>query len=105
MGKSLEFTGRVTVITDKQVGECSKGAWEKQQFVVKDEAEQYPNEMLFDAFNKADEMAKFGIGAKVKVLFNPNAKEYNGRYYGSNSLWKVEVLEAVADAKSEELPY
>ena len=92
MGKVQEFTGVVRVITPVQSGQGNNGEWQKQTFVLEEVAEQYPNKLLLEAFNKQDEIAKLQIGATIKALFNTDAKEYQGKYYGANKLYKVEVL-------------
>ena len=92
MGKVQEFTGVVRVITPVQSGQGNNGEWQKQTFVLEEVAEQYPNKLLLEAFNKQDEIAKLQIGATIKALFNIEAKEYQGKYYGANKLYKVEVL-------------
>ena len=92
MGKVQEFTGVVKVITPVQSGQSSKGEWQKQTFVLEEVEDQYPNSIVFEALNKQTEMAKLQVGATVKALFNIEAKLYQGKYYGANKLYKVEVL-------------
>ena len=92
MGKVQEFTGVVKVITPVQSGQSSKGEWQKQTFVLEEVEDQYPNSIVLEALNKQNEMDKLQIGATVKALFNIDAKEYQGKYYGANKLYKVEVL-------------
>ena len=92
MGKVQEFTGVVKAITPVQSGQGINGKWQKQTFVLEEVAEQYPNKLLLEALNKQTEMDKLQVGATIKALFNTDAKEYQGKYYGANKLYKVEVL-------------
>ena len=94
----MKFTGIVTAISKKTTGESNGKAWEKQSFVLTEEKDKYPQAILVEAFNKPSEIEKIQIGDKVEVQFNMNAKEYKGVYYGSNSLWRLNVLNSKESA-------
>ena len=91
MANEMKFTGKVTVITPEQ---CSAdGAakpWVKQTVIIQEEKDQYPQSIAIEAFNKADEVKKIQVGSTCDVYFNVSAKEYQGRYFGSNGLWKFD---------------
>ena len=98
----LKFTGIITAISAKQSGESANGKhWEKQNFVVTEQKDRYPQSLLVEAFNKSELIGKLQEGDEVEVTFNVNAKEYKGAFYGSNQLWKVNVLNNVQSAENE----
>ena len=46
-----------------------------------------------ECFNKQSELEKIALGAKCDVLFNMDASEYKGKFYGKNKLWKFDNVE------------
>ena len=89
----LKFTGIVTAISAKQSGESANGKhWEKQNFVVTEQKDKYPQALLVEAFNKSEIIENLQEGDEVEVSFNVSSKEYKGAFYGSNQLRKVDIL-------------
>ena len=87
---NLSFSGKITHISEPQTGTSAKGDWTKTIIVVEDDA-QYPNSIPFEAFNKQDIVDTLAVDQNVEVLYNAGATEYNGRWFGSFKLWKVEI--------------
>jgi hypothetical protein len=88
----LSVIGRITKVLPPQSGTSKSGnAWTKQLFLV-DNGETYNNLFCFELF-KDEKVQKFNqynkAGDTVKVEFNVNCNEYNGRYYTSLQAWKV----------------
>ena len=88
----LSVIGRITKVLPPQSGTSKSGnAWTKQLFLV-DNGETYNNLFCFELF-KDEKVQKFNQYNKavdtVKVEFNVNCNEYNGRYYTSLQAWKV----------------
>lgn len=50
--------------------------------------QQIPFEFVQDAVSKLDGV---NIGDKVTVSFNLSGREWNGRYFGSNKGWRINV--------------
>lgn len=98
MANEMKFTGKVTVITPMQKGESANGkVWTKQTVIIQEDKDQYPQSIAIEAFNKEEEVNKLSIGCTCDVYFNMSAKEYQGRYFGSNGLWKFDnVIGSVA---------
>lgn len=87
----MEFKGTVTHIGKEKSGTSKSGKdWVKQEVVIKD-FNQYPNTICFEAFNKQDTVMNLQIGDVVNVVYNANAREHNGKYYNSLSLWSVQI--------------
>lgn len=102
----LKFSGVIEFISPVTKGTSTKGEWTKQYVVIKEEAGQYPKRMKVDIFNKPDEVAKVGVGAKVTAYINPECRDWNGVHIGSINLWKFEVTQAapVVEEKKD-LPF
>jgi hypothetical protein len=89
---SLQVTGKITKILDKQNGTSKDGKeWVKQQFIL-DNNEKYNNIFCFEVFGeeKVENFNKFNkVGNDVKIEFNVSTNEYKGKYYTSLSAWSV----------------
>lgn len=84
-----EFKGTIIKIGEKQTfdsGFC------KVEFVVKEDTDQYPQEIKFDIVkDKADSFLQCNnMGDKVSVSYNLRGNEYNDKHYVSLQAWKVE---------------
>jgi hypothetical protein len=88
MSKSAEVTGKVIEVHDPQSGGSTK-AWTKQSFVIETSG-QYPKKIAFNAWNdKCDIIPK--AGTEVTVLYNPESREYNGKWYTDLNVFDIVV--------------
>jgi hypothetical protein len=88
---ALEISGTVTTVLKQESGTGKNNKeWFKQTFVIETK-DQYPKKVAFLAWgDKCDLIPK--EGTEVKVFFNPESREYNGKYFTDLSMWKVEYL-------------
>ena len=112
----MQITGRITQIPPLQSGQGKNREWKKQSFVIETEDQKYPKLICFDAWNDAIEHIPT-IGRKLTVAFNPESREYNGKYYTDLKAWKIESDGAIAatpppvevpddmDSVSDDLPF
>ena len=111
---SLEMTGKIAKILDAQSGTSKTGKeWKKQSFVL-DNGAKYNPEVCFNLFGD-DKVALFNdlqVGDEIEVLFNLSSREYNGNYYTSADVWKLQrtnvppsVAEADAAYGNDDLPF
>jgi hypothetical protein len=104
----MELKGRVEFISSLDKGTDKKGKeYEKAYFVISDEVGQYPNRLKIELFNKTDQMKGVKVGSMVNVQYNTGVNEYQGKHYGSCSLWKLELLSApttVAEVQPVAIP-
>lgn len=88
----MEFTGKVIWMGEKRQGTSSAGkSWAAQEYAVQDAMQQYPKTVCFNVLGE-DKIREFNIrlGEELKVYFDINAREYNGRYFNDVRAWKVE---------------
>lgn len=88
----MEFQGKIIWIGDKRQGVSSKGtAWSSQDYAVQDATQKYPRTMCFNVFGE-DRIKEFNIrmDEEVKVSFDIDARQYNGKFYNDIRAWKVE---------------
>lgn len=86
----MEIQGRIIHVALPTSGTSSRGEWTSQDYVIETE-ERYPRKMCFNIFGE-DKIreANIQVGDKLKVHFDIDAREYQGRWYNSIRAWKVE---------------
>jgi len=85
----MELNGKVLKVTEDEV--ISDKLTKRLLIVEYAENPQYPETISFEAVNtKTALLDNLSIGQDVKVHFNLRGREYNGKYYNTLSLWKVE---------------
>jgi len=86
---SLEITGTLKKIMPEVTGEGKFGKWIKQEFVIETK-DQYPKNICFSAWgDKTDALKNLNEGETITVSFNPESREYNGRWYTDLRAWKI----------------
>ena len=89
---ALEITGKVFTVLPSQSGQGQKGPWVKQNFVI-ETGDQYPKKVCLLAWNdKAEIVSRLKEGDEVKVAFDLESREFNGKWYTDAKVWKMEVL-------------
>ena len=94
---SLEIKGKIEKVLEvkKFPKKNGEGEWVTQDYLVKTD-EEYNNLYCLNVFGEenVENFAKYNkVGDNVKVLFNVNTRENNGRYFTSLSSWRIEKLE------------
>jgi len=94
----MEIEGKIIVVQPKQSGVSARtgNPWESQEYVIETH-EQYPRKCCFRIFG-ADRIASMNIqsGEELRVSFDIDAREYNGRWFNSLNAWKVERVDPMA---------
>lgn len=86
----MEIQGRIIHVALPTSGTSSRGEWTSQDYVIETE-ERYPRKMCFNIFGE-DKIreANIQVGDTLKVHFDIDAREYQGRWYNSIRAWKIE---------------
>lgn len=89
----MEITAKVVTVLPVESGTSKSGkAWQKQNFVVQTDG-QYAKKICFQLFgDKVGECP--AVGNEVKVSFDIESREYNGRWYTQLNAWKIEKIGA-----------
>jgi hypothetical protein len=92
-----EITGKIYAILPSQSGQGQNGNWVKQQFVIETASDRFPKKICFIAWNdRAELVSQLKEGDEVKVSFDLESREYNGRWYTDAKAWKIESMSASA---------
>lgn len=104
---SLEITGKLIQKLPIQSGtSASTGKnWQKQQFVI-ETIEQYPRKICAMLWgDKADMLNQYNVGDMMKVSFDVESREYQGRWYTDVKAWKIEPASEAMPGIPEPMAY
>lgn len=95
----MEITGKIIVALPEQSGTSAKGnAWKKREYVLETQ-ETYPKKVAFNFFGDRVDQFPLQVGQMVKISFDIDSREYNGRWYVDCRAWKAEAADAAAPAQ------
>ena len=101
---ALEISGKIFALLPEQTGNGKNGAWVKQDFVIETQ-EQFPKKVCLSAWgDKAPLVKSLGIGSTVKVSFNAESREFNGKWYTDLRVWKIDGAKQASGASDVPLP-
>ena len=87
---NYEATGHIQEIFKIQSGVSKAGKeYKKREFLIETEG-QYPKNICFNLFgNNVDFLDNLKIGDLVKVMFDVESREYNGKWYHNLNAFNV----------------
>lgn len=88
----MDIIGKIIAVLELRSGvaKSSGNPWMTQEYVLETE-EQYPTKIVFGIFGEDKiQQAAIKVGDRLKVSFDINAREFNGRWYNDIRAWKVE---------------
>lgn len=92
----MEITGKIIVALPEATGTSKAGnAWKKREYVLETQ-ETYPKKIFFDFFGERADQYPLTVGQEIKLSFDIDSREYNGRWYVSVRGWKAEPVAATA---------
>lgn len=96
----MELQGKCIAALAIESGTSKSGnAWQKQNFVI-ETAGQYPKKVCFQLFgDKVNDCPN--VGEEVKVSFDPESREWNGRWFTQLNAWKVERQQTAQPAPQQ----
>lgn len=101
---NLEITGKVIKILEPQRFTSKKDGSEivKNFFVIETQG-QYPKTLCFSVMGQ-ERWDKMGIkvGGNFSVSFDPESREWNGKYFTDLSAWKAVNLDAGQSAQTQQ---
>lgn len=101
---AMEITGKVLQIMQAVTGEGKNGSWKKQEFVI-ETLDQYPKKVILQVWgDKVSVLQSLKPGTEVKASFNPESREYNGRWYTDLRAWRVDVTGGSSSSSDNAYP-
>ena len=92
----MEIIGKIILKLPLQTGVSKAGNnWSKQEYVLETQ-ENFPKKVHFDFFGDRATQYDLQEGQMVKLSFDIESREYNGRWETSIRGWKAEPVDAQA---------
>lgn len=92
---SLEITGRLIQKLEMQSGTSARtgSTWQKQEFVIETN-DQFPRKICANLWGeRANQLNEYNIGDQMKVSFDLESREFNGKWYTDVKAWKIEHVQ------------
>jgi hypothetical protein len=98
----MQLTARLVQLLPLQSGTGKNGQWKKQDIIVETEAT-YPKKVCISVWGDKIDMAGFQPGNLLKIDFDVESREFNGRWYTDVKAWKIEVTGVQAASGTEKV--
>ena len=89
----MELIGKIIQVLEERGGVSARtgSEWRMGSYVLETTTDRFPRKMMFEVFG-ADKIQQFNIqvGEMVRVSFDIDAREYQGRWYNSIRAWNVD---------------
>jgi len=85
----MEIQGKIIQLLAEQTGAGKNGQWRKREYVLETQ-DQYPKKLCFNLWGEKIDQNPVNIGDSVKVLFDLESREFNGKWYTDVKAWKIE---------------
>jgi hypothetical protein len=76
----MEVTGKLVYMLPVQTGQGKNGQWKKQDFVIEVPGN-FPKKICLSAWGDKVDTSGLAAGDTLKVSFDIESREYNGRWY------------------------
>lgn len=87
----MEISGKIIAVLPIATGQGKNGTWRSQDYVL-ETADQYPKKVCFNLFGDKIDQYQIGIDETVNISFDVESREYNGRWYTTVRVWKVDKV-------------
>lgn len=101
----MEITGTVNRILPLVTGQGRNGEWRKQEFVIEIEAGNFPKKVCFSLWGDKIGQISLREGDTIKVFFDLESREFNGRWFTEARAWKVESASSAAQPAPQPAPF
>lgn len=92
----MEIVGKIIQALPEMTGTSKAGnPWKKREYVLETQ-ENYPKKVHFDFFGEKADQYPLSVGQVIKLSFDIESREYQGRWYTSIRGWKSEPVESGA---------
>ncbi len=97
----MEVTGKIIVALPEMSGTSKMGnPWKKREYVL-ETIESFPKKIHFDFFGEKADQFILNPGDTIRLSFDIESREYNGRWYTSIRGWKAEPATEGAPAPGQ----
>ncbi len=86
----MQLTAKLVQVLPLQTGSGKNGQWKKQEIVVETES-QFPKKVCVSIWGDKIDERQLQPGNVLKIDFDLESREYNGRWYTDVKAWKIEL--------------
>lgn len=86
----MQLSAKLIQLLPLQSGTGKNGQWKKQDVIVETDG-QYPKKICISVWGEKINDDQLKIGNRLKIDFDVESREYNGRWYTDVKAWKIEV--------------
>jgi hypothetical protein len=86
----MQLTAKLIQLLPVQTGTGKNGEWKKQDIIVETE-DQYPKKICVSIWGDKINESQLQVGKELKIDFDIESREYNGKWYTDIKAWKIEV--------------
>ena len=94
----MQLTVKLIQLLPLQTGISKNGEWKKQDIIVETE-EQYSRKICISVWGDKINNVVLEPGAMLKIDFDVESREFNGRWYTDVKAWKIENLSTSVSAQ------
>ena len=96
----MQLTLKLTQLLPLQTGTGKNGEWRKQDIIVETMQEQYPKKICVSVWGDKIDSVALSVGQVLRIDFDVESREYNGRWYTDVKAWKIEAVSAPASPEA-----
>jgi hypothetical protein len=96
----MQLTAKLVQLLALQTGTGKNGQWKKQDIIVETDAT-YPKKICISIWGDKIDASQLQPGNQLKIDFDVESREYNGRWYTDVKAWKIEVAGASSQQPGE----
>lgn len=94
----MEVEGKVIQVLGERSGVSKAGnPWKVKEYLLETK-ESYPRKIAFDFFGERADQYPLNVGDEIRLSFDIESREYQGRWFTSIRGWKSEPLAAAPAA-------
>ena len=95
----MQLIAKLTRLLPIQTGTGKNGEWKKQDIIVETEG-QYSKRICVSIWGDKINEGQFQIGNELKIDFDIESRDYNGRWYTDIKAWKIELASSGSQTNS-----
>ena len=99
----MDIQGTLSALLPAVTGQGKNGPWKKQEFIL-DIPGTYPKKLCISTWGDRVPLNDFKPGDSIKVHFDLESREWNGKWFTEVKAWKVERAAAGANGPSDMPP-
>ena len=99
----MDIIGKLVKIMPPLTGQGRNGEWKKQEFVIELEGT-YPRKVCISTWGDKVNVDSLVEGSMLKVYFDVESREYQGKWFTNLTAWKVETTTDTGSQQSQPMP-